>query len=322
MQSTQHFPTFTLGSQDSLPEFAVCQLDNHALITITGNDKKSYLQGQVTCDVVSLEAEQVTWGGHCDAKGKLWSAFRLFHYAEGYAMLQEKSAVEIELRELKKYAIFSKVDINVSDALLIGVCGEQAAQRVAKLTGNPDAAVTTFALGTAVKVSPQRWLLVVDATQREELLTQLAAESVFDHTLWDLYDILDVAPRITATSQNEHIPQAVNLQAVGGISFKKGCYTGQETVARAKYRGINKRAMYRLTGPTLPLTDELALERSVGENWRGAGNALVSYRYADGVATALFVLPNDLDSDTQFRLSGAEDQCWYMDALPYSLNDD
>lgn len=221
MQSTQHFPTFTLGSQDSLPEFAVCQLDNHALITITGNDKKSYLQGQVTCDVVSLEAGQVTWGGHCDAKGKLWSAFRLFHYAEGYAMLQEKSAVEIELRELKKYAIFSKVDINVSDALLIGVCGEQAAQRVAKLTGNPDAAVTTFALGTAVKVSPQRWLLVVDATQREELLTQLAAESVFDHTLWDLYDILDVAPRITATSQNEHIPQAVNLQAVGGSVLKK-----------------------------------------------------------------------------------------------------
>ncbi|HAS8547268.1 TPA: tRNA-modifying protein YgfZ [Vibrio vulnificus] len=324
MQSTQPIQRCALGSQQALPELAVSLLDNLGLITMTGNDKKSYLQGQVTCDVVSLEADQVTWGGHCDAKGKLWSAFRLFHYADGYAMLQDKSAIDVELRELKKYAIFAKVEINVSDAILLGVCGVQADQAIAKLTNNAEAAVVSFAQGTAVKISPQRWLLVVDANQQDEVLTMLATAQLCDHSLWDLYDILEVSPRIPAFAQNEHIPQAVNLQAVNGISFKKGCYTGQETVARAKYRGINKRALYRLSGAIAPSVTEttISLERSVGDNWRAAGEALVSYHFDDGRATGLFVLPNDLEPETQFRLAGQSEQLWQREPLPYSLDDE
>ena len=128
-------------------------------------------------------------------------------------------------------------------------------------------------------------------------------------------------PRIDSITELEFIPQAVNLQAVDGISFKKGCYTGQETVARAKYRGINKRAMYIVTGAaTLCPQAGDALERSVGENWRKGGTVICGYHYADDHAIALVVLPNDLDDDSQFRFATTPDALWHKLDLPYDLN--
>ncbi len=85
-----------------LPDLLFTRLNRWGAIEMTGDDRKSYLQGQVTCDVVSLEQSQSTFGAHCDAKGKVWSAFRLCHIDNGYAMIQPQSALEKELTELKK----------------------------------------------------------------------------------------------------------------------------------------------------------------------------------------------------------------------------
>ncbi len=93
-------------ANDSLPPLMLTHLASWGAIIISGNDKKAYLQGQVTCNVVTLEPTQSTLGAHCDAKGKVWSVFRLFHHHDGYAMFQPLSAIEAELRELKKYAYF------------------------------------------------------------------------------------------------------------------------------------------------------------------------------------------------------------------------
>ncbi|MGR5470767.1 tRNA-modifying protein YgfZ, partial [Vibrio astriarenae] len=90
--------------------------------------------------------------------------------------------------------------------------------------------------GTAVKVTENRWLLVVTAETAQALVTNSQA-TLTTHELWTRFDIESALPFVATEAQNEHIPQALNLQALGGISFTKGCYTGQETVARAKYRG-------------------------------------------------------------------------------------
>jgi folate-binding protein YgfZ len=137
-----------------------------------------------------------------------------------------------------------------------------------------------------------------------------------------LLDIKAGLPILNAEQQNEHIPQALNLQALDGISFTKGCYTGQETVARAKYRGINKRALFIVQGDASAEVETNAeLERAVGDNWRGAGKVLASYRYSDGKALALVVLPNNLEADTQLRLKEQPDSSWTFATLPYSLED-
>ncbi|AJR07528.1 tRNA-modifying protein YgfZ [Photobacterium gaetbulicola] len=316
-----NFDRIPLSSGDSLPSLALIDLSNWALVTLIGDDKKSYLHGQVTCDVVGLAADQSTLAGHCDAKGKLRTVFRLFHHNDGYGFLQRRSVMATQLPELKKYAIFSKVDIEASNDVLLGIAGSEADTQVAQLFGG-EGDVRAVNGGTAVKIDSQRWLLSLHADAAGDIANQLATSAVLsDDSLWDLYDIRAAIPRVDAATELEFIPQAVNLQALGGISFTKGCYTGQETVARAKYRGINKRAMYIVSGPAehCPQAGD-SLERSVGENWRKGGTIVAGYQFTDGQATALVVLPNDLDEGTAFRLAGAED-VWHQQALPYSLDD-
>lgn len=314
------FAPLSLASGDALPQLAIAALPSWGAITMVGDDKKSYLQGQVTCDVVTLDAQESTFGAHCDAKGKVWSVFRLFHHNGGYAMFQPQSVIEKELTELKKYAIFSKVEINHSQDIALGVMGESASAYVDTLseqTGD----VRAIEGGTAVKIDAQRWLLLIEATAAQKLVEASQADKVSED-LWTLLDIQSALPRLTAEQQNEHIPQALNIQAVGGISFSKGCYTGQETVARAKYRGINKRALFIVQGEaSQAIEDNAELERAVGENWRSAGKLLASYRYSDGKSIALVVLPNNLEADTQLRLKDQPSNMWTFAALPYALED-
>lgn len=310
-------------ANDSLPPLMLTHLASWGAIIISGNDKKAYLQGQVTCNVVTLEPTQSTLGAHCDAKGKVWSVFRLFHHHDGYAMFQPLSAIEAELRELKKYAIFSKVNISQSQDVALGVMGEQAEQYINTLTAD-EGEVRLIDGGSAIKISSQRWLLLVSEQTAQQLMTQSEALKVTEET-WTRFDIEEAVPILGQADQNEHIPQAVNLQAFNGISFNKGCYTGQETVARAKYRGINKRAMYILQGNIeQPLSNDqpIMIERSVGENWRSAGQLMVHYTFADNTAIGLIVLPNNLEPETEFRLASQPNTRWFMQALPYSLTDE
>ncbi len=322
MEWQTRFSALPLSTQDALPELSISLLDNFGMITMNGDDKKSYLQGQVTCDVVSLEKDQSTLGAHCDAKGKVWSVFRLFHHQDGYGMIQPKSALEVELTEIKKYAVFSKVTIEESSDIVLGVAGSKADNFIASLN-EEKGDVRAINGGTAVRVADNRWLLAMNNESVPPLLESSEA-TLTTHELWNRFDIEAALPFVSAATQNEHIPQALNLQALGGISFTKGCYTGQETVARAKYRGINKRAMYIVKGATTAdLTEQpIELERSVGENWRSVGTLLSYYQFSDDHAIGLMVLPNNLDDDTRLRLVSQPDCEWSIAELPYSLDDE
>lgn len=313
------FPKLSIKKEDTLPALAISELNDWALITMIGNDKKSYLQGQVTADVVTLPQDDITFGGHCDAKGKLWSIFQLFNHNGGYALFQRGSAIETELTEIKKYSVFSKVDIAVGDDVLLGISGKKATDWVNKHT-TTDANVRACELGTFAKISETQWLLVTTPEHKENIINQESNTVLCDESLWSLHTIQHGLPQLDNALSNAHIPQAMNLQAVGGISFAKGCYTGQETVARAKYRGINKRAMYLLSGQSnsIPVAGD-AIERSVGENWRKGGTIVSAYRFEDGYTLALAILPNDLEEGTQFKL---QDSIWNKGNQPYSLDEE
>ncbi|PMO52695.1 tRNA-modifying protein [Vibrio sp. 10N.222.52.B12] len=322
MEWQTRFSPLNLSTQDALPELSISLLDNLGMITMVGDDKKSYLHGQVTCDVVSLEKDQSMLGAHCDAKGKVWSVFRLFHHNDGYSMVQPKSAIEVELKEIKKYAVFSKVTIEESSDVVLGVAGKNADAFISTL--NADSGdVRAIEGGTAVKVALNRWLLALTAEAAQSLVEDSQA-TLTTHELWTRFDIEAALPYVAADTQNVHIPQALNVQALGGISFTKGCYTGQETVARAKYRGTNKRAMYIVKGVTVETLSEgaIELERSVGENWRSVGALLTHYQFSDNQAMGLIVLPNNLDDDTRLRLVDQPECEWEIAALPYSLDDE
>jgi len=167
----------------------------------------------------------------------------------------------------------------------------------------------------------ERFLLVTTAAKAQELQDKLAGEAQLnDSRQWLALDIEAGFPIIDSATSAQLIPQATNLQALDAISFKKGCYTGQEMVARAKFRGANKRALFWLAGKAgvVPAAND-ALEMQMGENWRRTGTILAACQLDNGEVWVQAVLNNDLEADTVLRVQGDEGGKLKIQPLPYEI---
>ncbi|AMO83432.1 tRNA-modifying protein YgfZ [Obesumbacterium proteus] len=302
-------------------------LNDWQLVNVTGPDASKYLQGQLTVDVAALTEHEHTLCGHCDAKGKMWSDLRLFHRAEGFSYLVRRSVAENQITELKKYAVFSKLTISAdNDAVILGVAGFKAdAALAAYFPQLPDAntpAVTHEDTTLLYLSQPEaRYLLITSLSTAEMLTDKLRDSAQFNNgQQWIELEIEAGQPVIDVANSGQFIPQATNLQALDGICFKKGCYTGQEMVARAKYRGANKRALYWLQGSAsrVPQAGE-DLELKLGENWRRTGTVLAAVQLNDGSLNVQVVLNNDLEADSVLRVRDDEGSMLTIQPLPYSL---
>ncbi|WP_145521792.1 tRNA-modifying protein YgfZ [Yersinia aldovae] len=305
-------------------------LDDWALVTLTGADRVKYLQGQVTADIDALPADQHVLCAHCDAKGKMWSNLRLFYRGEGLAFIERRSLLDSQLSELKKYAVFSKVVIAPQpDVVLLGIAGTAAKTALAEVfTELPSTEHPVVQQGQSTllhfSLPAERFLLVTDAEQAQQLVATLSGRAQFNNSKqWLALDIEAGFPIIDSESSAQFIPQATNIQALNGISFSKGCYSGQEMVARAKYRGANKRALYWLAGHAnrVPAAGE-DLEWQLGENWRRTGSVLAATQLSDGTVWVQAVLNNDLDADSVLRVRDDVESMLTIQPLPYSLAED
>ncbi|KNC89982.1 tRNA-modifying protein YgfZ [Trabulsiella odontotermitis] len=320
------FPPRQPSASARLP-LTLITLDDWALATITGADSQKYLQGQVTADVDHMTENQHLLAAHCDGKGKMWSNLRLFRSGDGFAWIERRSLRDAQLTELKKYAVFSKVVIAPDDErVLLGVAGFQARAALANLfSALPDAEnPVTQDGGTTVlwfEQPAERFLLVTDAATAQRVTDALRGEAQLNNSQqWLALDIEAGIPVIDSANSGQFIPQATNLQALGGISFKKGCYTGQEMVARAKFRGANKRAMWYLAGTAsrVPEAGE-DLELKMGENWRRTGTVLAAVQLDDGRLLVQVVMNNDMEPDSVFRVRD-DANTLSIEPLPYSLD--
>ena len=282
-----------------------------AITRLSGQDRVKYLQGQVTCDVNALQPGQSTLGGHCDPKGKLWSDFRLLCLEESLLLLTTPSVLERQLPELKKFAVFSKVEIAADERHATGLAGKGTDAWVAAQFGLEQSGLV--AGGMAVKIEQDRWLLVSSE--------QADALPAGDESLWWGLEIKAGLPHMEAVHQGEFIPQMLNLQALDGICFNKGCYMGQETVARAKYRGANNRALFLLAGSASePVNAGDTLEIQLGDNWRRSGMVLNAWQH-QGQVWLTAVLPKDTEADARFRLKQEESSQLTLQPLPYDLTE-
>lgn len=303
-------------------------LDDWALATLSGADAEKYLQGQVTADVAQLTEHQHLLAAHCDPKGKMWSNLRLFRRQDGFAFIERRSLRDSQLTELKKYAVFSKVTIAPDDEhVLLGVAGFQARAALKNLFSElPDAEKQVVSEGeTSIlwfEHPAERFLLVTDAATAERVTEALRGEAQLNNSQqWLALNIEAGLPVIDAVNSAQFIPQATNIQALGGISFKKGCYTGQEMVARAKFRGANKRALWTLAGRAsrVPEAGE-DLELKMGENWRRTGTVLAAVQLDDGRLLVQVVMNNDMEADSVFRVRD-DANTLSIEPLPYSLEE-
>ncbi|CAH5974826.1 TPA: tRNA-modifying protein YgfZ [Citrobacter koseri] len=321
------FPPRQPSASARLP-LTLITLDDWALASITGTDSEKYMQGQVTADVNQLTEQQHLLVAHCDAKGKMWSNLRLFRDGDGFAWLERRSLREAQLTELKKYAVFSKVAIAPDDErVLLGIAGFQARAALANIFSelpNSEKQVVSEGASTLLwfEHPAERFLLITDVATAESLTEKLRGEAALNNSQqWLALDIEAGIPVIDSANSGQFIPQATNLQALGGISFKKGCYSGQEMVARAKFRGANKRALWSLAGKAsrVPETGE-DLELQMGENWRRTGTVLAAVQLDDGQILVQVVMNNDMEADSVFRVRD-DANTLHIVPLPYSLEE-
>ena len=321
------FPPRQPSSSARLP-LTLMTLDDWALATISGPDSEKYLQGQITADVSHLTDAQHLLAAHCDAIGKMWSNLRVFRREGGFAWIERRSLRDAQLTELKKYAVFSKVTIAANDDLvLLGVAGFQARAALAPLfAALPDAATPVVSEGATSLLwfehPGERFLLVTDVDTANRVTDALRGEAQFNNSQqWLALNIEAGLPVIDSANSGQFIPQATNLQALGGISFKKGCYTGQEMVARAKFRGANKRALWTLSGTAsrVPESGE-DLELKMGDNWRRTGTVLAAVQLDDGSLMVQVVMNNDMEPDSVFRVRDDAGSL-SIKPLPYSLEE-
>ena len=261
----------------SLPHLTVLEL--------IGTDAESFLQAQVPSDIRLLHGDRAQLSGWCTAKGRLLTTFVLWQVDGGYRLILASDVADAIAKRLRMYVLRLKVQITRLD------------QPVAGLLNPPDA-LNGLAFPretwqichgngvTAIALDPTRVLLTGTEAALKEMGTTMA-DGTSD---WLRADIEQGFPLVTQATSEHYVPQMVNLDKLGGVSFKKGCYPGQEIVARTHYLGKIKRHLYRVTS-TQALTAGAEI-RSEALNGQACGSVLSSAP-ADSGWIALAVLQQD-----------------------------
>ncbi|WP_051919281.1 CAF17-like 4Fe-4S cluster assembly/insertion protein YgfZ [Basilea psittacipulmonis] len=196
-----------------------------AILTFQGEDASTFLQGQISQDVRTLNETELKLAAYCSPKGRLLANFWLWKDQETiYALVRADIAESVQKR-LKMYILRAKVTIDIHDQ--IGMSFEPSEQ--------PKLSVKKINDTYHLYFGADRHLIFP--------YTENTAVSKEDEFAWQKADILDGYPWITAGTQERFLAQALNFDALGGISYTKGCYTGQEIIARTHYRGQIKRGL-------------------------------------------------------------------------------
>jgi len=227
-------------------------LKNEALLQVAGPDAQTFLQGQTTCDVREVEPQQAQPGAYCNAQGRVWADFIMVALGlDHFALRLRADIAAATLDTFSKYIVFSKAEISRSPAWqIVGCWGESAAEALLPLVGAlPDGQYACvsgegFCL-TQMDDTGLQYELYLDGKGRADLLQALSATlTPADNALWQALQIEAGIARIESNTVETFLPQVLNYDLLGYVNFKKGCYTGQEVVARLHYRGKSKRRMY------------------------------------------------------------------------------
>ncbi|MGB1198175.1 MAG: tRNA-modifying protein YgfZ [Thalassotalea sp.] len=308
----------------NIPTNYLIKLDNFSAISLTGEEQVNYLQGQVTCDVTTLTEHTLLNGAHCNAKGKVFSCFRLIEKDQQLLLIQPKATIATSLAELNKFGVFAKVNIASTDHLrFYALVADNAIELLsAQFSQIPDNLTPVVHHGSTTIIyiagETTRYVLIDRDENLAPILSKFSLPTV-DQTIWNYHEINQGFPCLTSEHIEQYVPQMLNMQAINGISFTKGCYLGQETVARMQYLGKNKRAMFALQGQaSTKISEHDMVEMQLGENWRKAGQIICHYQDKSSLMIQV-VLASDIDAETKFRIKGQESSSLIQIPLPYSL---
>lgn len=324
-----HFRTLTLYRHDilkptteiSINENVVCDLPYLGLISIEGEDATEFLQGQFSNDIKLLDNNNSQINSYNSPKGRMFASFRLFKKDDCYFMLLPKELIEPIIKRLRMFVMRSKVVLDdLSDSWsCIGLSGPDASSidmfpEAVNATAHNDVLSIIHIPGIASR------LLIVGPTENVENFKNNLSDqfTAAESSHWKRLDIHAGIPNIYSSTQESFVPQMVNLQLVDGVSFTKGCYPGQEVVARMHYLGKLKKRMYRIivdSNETPAPGDNLYLSGS--ENTQSIGQIVDAQLNDQGSVDALAVIQTSA-IDKDIRVGDNNGPAVSFAELPYA----
>jgi len=303
-------------------------LSHYGLIAVHGKDAETFLQGQLTNDVRIVDAGHSQLTGLCNPKGRLLASFRLFRHGDSYYLCLPGDMVEGVLNRLRMFVLRSEVTLEESSDTFVhlGISGIDAAATLADFAGELPAAVGEVCAGDnqiviQVPGIHPSYELFTTVEPASSLWDQLNVHSApVGEEAWRLLDIQAGIPVIYPQTREAFVPQMINLQLVDGVSFKKGCYTGQEIVARMEYLGKLKRRMYRarVSADTPPRPGDEVF--SGDDSRQNCGQLVSAAGHPDGDYAVLAVLQiASAEGEAGLHLGTADGPPLSLEALPYAF---
>lgn len=247
-ESAQHSPIVSIANV-SENDNVLCDLSHLGLLELDGADAFTFLQGQVTNDVKQLNGAHAHYSGYCNPKGRLLALFLAFAHRDHLHLQMPRTLIEPIAKRLRMYVMRSKVNIkDVSESIIkIGLQGAHAKELLNTLFDSvPQNAfdLVTHDNGALLKLPGEtpRFEIFTDIENAQNIWQALSKQAkTVDADYWEHLEILAGIPEVYPATQEAFVPQMLNLDLLNGINFKKGCYTGQEIVARTHYLGTVKR---------------------------------------------------------------------------------
>ncbi len=295
-----------------------CALTHIGIIKASGPDAASFLQGQLSNDIQALQnTSQLS--GYCTAQGRLTALFRTMRRGEDFFLVLPQEILASTLKRLSMYVLRAKVTLSIaSDQALLGLAGPAAPEALQQI-GLPVPPLPEVATAASLHVlavpGTQSRFLVLGPTDAVRGLWPVAGVTPVGSQAWAWLDIASGQPTIGSATSDAFVPQMVNLDLLNGINFRKGCYPGQEIVARTHYLGRLKQRMYRasLAGPVPRPGTTLTAPNLPGQP---AGTVIEAQRGPDGQVDLLAVVQISSHDEGQVYLQ--ETPLSFQD-LPYPL---
>ena len=283
----------------------ITDLSHFSVIKVSGKDAQIFLQGQLTNDVRQVTEQHSQLTSWCTAKGRMLVNMHLCLRNDAYHLLLPQTSCTAILKRLQMYVLRSAVILEDVSAHLsrFGLIGNK------QCIGDTDTILD-------MPGNPSRHIVLTEQAQNLWQCALKNTDAVGADT-WELLNILSGLPQIIPITSEKFVPQMVNFQAIGGINFKKGCYTGQEVVARLRYLGALKRRMYlaKIECQNIPQAgDAINLKEEC------VGHIVNAQAHPDGGVVLLAVINIDSVTSEHVYWQQAEYTLQFME-LPYALED-
>ncbi|MDX5445672.1 MAG: folate-binding protein [Zoogloeaceae bacterium] len=296
-----------------------------ACIGSRGADTSEFLHNLLSNDVKHLAADGAAWNSLNTPKGRMLASLLMHRDLDGYGIVLSADIAPAILKRLSMYVLRSKVKLALDEVALIGLCGAGAADVLAAagIAVPPEAMRQSMTEGMrCVRIQGDNYVLITDMQHAPALWLRLreAGATPAGTERWQLAMIRAGLPLVTAATQEEFVPQMLNFELIGGVSFNKGCYPGQEIVARTQYLGKLKKRMYRVQVPAghSPRVGEDVYTPEFGE--QSAGKVVNVAPTTEGGFEALAVMQTGCAEAGEVHLGGLQGPRVEFLPLPYALS--